>query len=94
MNLEVTVPGTPPREFLDVFQALDSAQGIELPEVPNKSMSPFGGITAIPGMHTTAAGLAYAMNHNWKRMYGANAPVIRTDQAAYFLPGNPCGPVI
>jgi len=94
MNQEVTVPGQPLREFLDTFQALEGTEGISLPIVANPSMAPFGGITAIPGMHTTAVALAYAITQNWKRIYGANAPMIRPDQAAYFLPGNPFGPSI
>jgi hypothetical protein len=96
MNMEVTMPGTPVIEFVNIIGALVGVEGLPpgVSPVANPTMSPFGGFTAIPGMHTRAEDLANAINFNWHIMFGAGGPQITAAQAAQYLPGNPRGPVV
>jgi hypothetical protein len=96
MNMEVTMPGSPVIEFPDVYKALVGTGGLPagVSPVANPSMAPWGGFTAIPGMHTTAADLAIAINFNWHIVFGAGAPQLTVEQAAQYLPGNPHGPAL
>jgi len=94
MNLEVTVPGTPAREFVDVWAATVGIAGTAVSPIANPSMAPYGGYTAIPGMHTRAADLAFAINFNWHKLYGSHAQVMTEAEAAEYLPGNPKGPAL
>ena len=96
LPMEVTMPGTPSREFVDIWAASIGIKGFPqgVAAVVNPSMAPYGGFTGIPGVHTRAADLAFAINFNWHVFYGSHAPVMTVEEAAQYLPGNPKGPTL